>query len=76
MHVHVQCADGEANYWIEPSISLARNKGLSEAELRIVDQIIREHEHEIRIAVSIHLRAGRYGRRGALGDKRAVQAFR
>ena len=54
VHVHVQCADGEAKYWIEPSISLARNKGLSEADLQVVEQMIREHEHEIRIAWHRH----------------------
>lgn len=54
MHVHVQCADGEAKYWIEPSIALARNKGLSEADLQVVEQIIREHEHEIRSAWHRH----------------------
>ena len=25
MHVHVYCGDGEAKYWLEPEIELARN---------------------------------------------------
>jgi hypothetical protein len=29
MHVHVSHPDGEAKYWLEPSISLAQNFGLS-----------------------------------------------
>lgn len=56
MHVHVQCADGEAKYRLEPSISLVRNKGLSVADFQVVEQIIREHEHEIRIAWHQHFR--------------------
>jgi hypothetical protein len=53
-HVHVQCAHGEAKFWIDPSIALARNQGLSAADLRIVEGIIREREHEIRIAWQKH----------------------
>ncbi len=54
IHIHVQCADGEAKFWIEPSITLARSKGLSEADLRVVEDIIKEHEDEIRIAWHKH----------------------
>lgn len=25
MHVHVHCSDGEAKYWLEPDIALAKN---------------------------------------------------
>ena len=28
-HVHVQCADGEAKFWIVPAVAVAYNKGLS-----------------------------------------------
>ncbi len=28
MHVHVTHTDGEAKYWLEPSIALAQNFGL------------------------------------------------
>jgi hypothetical protein len=35
MHVHVQCADGEAKFWLEPSIEAAQNSGLSERKLRV-----------------------------------------
>lgn len=50
IHVHVQCAEGEAKFWIESVISLARSKGLSAADLRVVEDIIREREDEIRTA--------------------------
>jgi hypothetical protein len=29
MHVHVYCGDGEAKFWLEPEIELARNYRLS-----------------------------------------------
>lgn len=54
VHVHVQCAEGEAKFWIEPSITLAKNKGLSPTDLRIVEDIIREHQDEIRAAWHRH----------------------
>ena len=54
IHVHVQSAEGEAKFWIDPSIELARSTGLSGTDLRIVEDIIREHEHEIRIAWERH----------------------
>ena len=33
MHVHIYCGDGEAKYWLEPEIELARNYGLSLATI-------------------------------------------
>ena len=29
MHIHVYCADGEAKFWLTPTVSLAQNHGLS-----------------------------------------------
>lgn len=50
MHVHVYCGDGEAKFWLEPQIELARNYGLSRQQLKIVEQIIEERQNEIRNA--------------------------
>ena len=47
-HVHVHHADGEAKFWLEPRIELARNHGLDAGHLRIARELIREHEDEIR----------------------------
>jgi hypothetical protein len=33
MHVHVHCAEGEAKFWLEPQIELARNYNLSRKQL-------------------------------------------
>ena len=50
MHVHVYCGDGEAKFWLEPEIELARNFRLSRRQLRDVESIIEAHEDELRRA--------------------------
>jgi Domain of unknown function (DUF4160) len=54
MHVHVHSAVGEVKFWLEPGIELARNTGLSEREIRIIEEIVKEREHEIRSAWHRH----------------------
>ena len=54
LHVHVQCADGEAKFWLEPHVDLAQNLGLNDRQLRAVRSLIEEHEHEIRAAWAKH----------------------
>jgi hypothetical protein len=54
MHVHVLSADGEAKYWLEPRMELAKNYRLSTSDLRKIEGIIREHEQEIRDAWKRH----------------------
>ena len=34
MHVHIYCGNGEAKFWLEPEIELARNHGLSKKQLK------------------------------------------
>ena len=40
LHVHVYCADGEAKFWLEPEIELARNYLLSRLQLKQIEEII------------------------------------
>ncbi len=54
IHIHVHCAHGEAKFWVEPSIQLARSHGLTESELRLVRGLIEEHEDAIRSAWHEH----------------------
>ncbi len=54
MHIHVHCPHGEAKFWMEPSIELARNHGLTESELRLIRSLIEEHKDEIRSAWDQH----------------------
>jgi hypothetical protein len=50
MHVHIYCGDGEAKFWLEPQIKLARNYNLSRQQLKNIEKIIEERQHEIRNA--------------------------
>jgi hypothetical protein len=50
MHVHIYCGDGEAKFWLEPQIELARNYNLSRQQLKNIEKIIEERQHEIRNA--------------------------
>lgn len=54
MHVHVQHADGEAKYWLEPMLELAQNDGLTRQQLRRVQSLIEEHVDEFRRAWQEH----------------------
>jgi hypothetical protein len=47
MHVHVMHAEGEAKFWLEPSIELAKNSHLSIAQLKQVENSIRRHQDEL-----------------------------
>jgi len=50
MHVHVYHTDGEAKFWLEPTVELAQNLGLSAKELREAEDLVRSHEQERRDA--------------------------
>jgi len=54
MHVHVQHAHGEAKFWLDPAIEIAVNYGLRMEDLGVAEQLIREHESEIRAAWQKH----------------------
>jgi hypothetical protein len=54
MHVHVQHADGEAKYWLEPTIALAHNYKLNERQLRLIQTLIEGHADDIRRAWKTH----------------------
>ena len=57
-HVHVQHADGEAKFWIEPSVELAVNFSLTPKQVATVQRLIEEHLHEIRDAWARHFPDG------------------
>jgi hypothetical protein len=54
MHVHVQCPDGEAKFWLEPTIALANNYGLTERQIRASELLVEVHADEIRSAWRKH----------------------
>lgn len=47
MHVHVSCGDGEAKFWLEPNIELARHTGLSRSQLQQIESIIEVRHDEL-----------------------------
>ncbi len=46
-HVHVHGGAGEAKFWLEPRIELARNHGLSGVQLARIEEMIEEHYDEL-----------------------------
>ena len=54
VHVHVESADGEAKFWLEPEVEVARNYRLTESDLTKIRKLILEHEKEIRDAWNSH----------------------
>ncbi len=54
MHVHVQCPDGEAKFWLEPGIALAHNYGLNDQQIRAAQALVEGHVVEIRSAWQRH----------------------
>jgi hypothetical protein len=54
MHVHVFHANGEAKFWLEPTVELAVNHGLNTPRLNEASKLIEEHLDEIRSAWAKH----------------------
>ena len=54
MHVHVMCEHGEAKFWLEPDIELARNYRLSRKHLREIEQLVEAHFDELKAAWKEH----------------------
>lgn len=47
MHVHVAHPDGEAKFWLEPTVVLANHTGLSARELTDAERVVTRHMKEI-----------------------------
>ena len=54
VHIHALGPDGEAKFWLDPAIELAKNHGLSEQQLQALEKVVREREQEIRDAWHRH----------------------
>ena len=46
-HIHVECADGEAKFWIEPIVSLAVYFNLNPKRLNEIQKFIEGNRNEI-----------------------------
>jgi hypothetical protein len=53
-HVHVHSPDGEAKFWLDPSVELAVDYGLPEKALAEARRLVEEHEEEFRDAWKRH----------------------
>ena len=54
MHVHVLSGDGEAKFWPEPRIELARNFRFKQVQLNTIESIVEEYHHELVAAWKKH----------------------
>lgn len=57
MHVHVSCSDGEAKFWLEPTVALAQNYHLSEQQLRTAQGYVEANADEFRTAWKLHFQS-------------------
>ena len=53
-HVHVQNADGETKFWIEPAVELFANYGLKAQQITEAQGLVEEHINDIRRAWAKH----------------------
>ena len=52
--MHVQTADGEAKFWIEPTVELFANYGLKSPQVTEAQKLVEEHIDDIRRAWAKH----------------------
>ncbi|NGZ03613.1 MAG: hypothetical protein CV090_11250 [Nitrospira sp. WS238] len=57
IHVHVYCERGEAKFWLEPKVDLAKNIGLTARQIQAAKLLIEEHFDEIRNAWETHFKS-------------------
>lgn len=48
IHIHVISPEGEAKFWVEPEIELARSVGFNKKQINLLKDVIREKENEIK----------------------------
>jgi hypothetical protein len=54
MHVHVASSEGEAKFWLEPEIVLAKNYRYTTKRISSISRIIQEHQNEFVQAWRFH----------------------
>jgi len=47
MHVHVVSGDGEAKWWLEPDLELAKNHGYNLQQLKEIESLVEDHRDEL-----------------------------
>jgi len=56
MHVHILSGDGEAKFWLEPEIELAKNYNYSRKSLKKIESLVEVHYNELIGAWNQHFR--------------------
>ena len=46
-HVHASGQDGEAKFWLEPAVEMARNHGLSQEQITELKRTVEEKRNDI-----------------------------
>lgn len=54
IYVHVQTGNGEAKFWLEPEVELAKNFGLTNTQIKEIVAIVKERSDEIKKAWGTH----------------------
>ena len=57
-HVHVSCPDGEAKFWLAPTVSAASNYGLSNTQLSQLKKVVEDKKDAILGSWQKHFRSG------------------
>jgi uncharacterized protein (UPF0216 family) len=47
MHAHIVSEDGEAKFWLEPEIELAKNYRFSRKQLKEIESLVEQHYDEL-----------------------------
>jgi|TARA_R100000789_G_C2980941_1_gene143445 hypothetical protein len=47
MHVHIVSGDGEAKFWLEPYLELAKNHGYNRQQLKEIESLVEDHRDEL-----------------------------
>jgi hypothetical protein len=47
VHIHVSHPDGEAKFWLKPTIEPARNIGLSSSQIKNAQRLVESRQQEI-----------------------------
>jgi hypothetical protein len=55
MHVHIVSGDGEAKFWLEPDLELAKNHGYNRQQLKEIESLGEGHRDELISAWKQHV---------------------
>jgi hypothetical protein len=48
MHIHVSSPDGEAKFWLEPTVALANYAGFKSKDLNELQKTVEDHANEFK----------------------------